>query len=60
MVVAEGHTRWGPVVRPAASAVFCMGSTVCSLSGRGAGTSAVVTSIGPVLLNDFALRVGLP
>ena len=35
-------------------------STVCSLSGRGAGTSAVDTSIGPVLLNDFALRVGLP
>ena len=31
----------GPVVRPAARAVFCMGSTVCSLSGRGAGTSAV-------------------
>ena len=35
-------------------------STVCSLSGRGAGTSAVDSSIGPVLLNDFALQVGLP
>ena len=58
--VAEEHRRWGLVVRPAAREVFCMGSTVCSLSGRGAGTSAVDTSIGPVLLNDFALRVGLP
>jgi len=35
-------------------------STVCSLSGRGAGTSTVDTSIGPVLLNDFAVRVGMP
>ena len=60
VVVAEEHRRWGPVVRPAARAVFCIGSTVCSLSGRGAGTSAVDTSIGPVLLNYFALRVGLP
>ena len=59
-VVAEEHRRWGPMVRPAARAVFYMGSTVCSLSGRGAGTSAVDTSIRPVLLNDFALRVGLP
>ena len=23
--VAEEHRRWGPVVRPAARAVFCMG-----------------------------------
>ena len=23
--VAEEHKRWGPVVRPAARAVFCMG-----------------------------------
>ena len=60
VVVAEEHRRWGPVVRPAARAVFCMGSTVCSLSGRGAGTSAVDTSVGPVMLNDFALRVGMP
>ena len=36
-----GTQAVGPVVRPAAHAVFCMGSTVCSLSGRGAGTSAV-------------------
>ena len=37
--------------------LFCSSlvSTVCSLSGRGAGTSAVDTSIGLVLLNDFAL-----
>ena len=60
LVAAEEHRRWGPVVRPVACAVFCMGSIVCSLSGRGAGTSAVDTSIGTVLLNDFALRVGLP
>ena len=25
MGVAEEHRRWGPVVRPAARAVFCMG-----------------------------------
>ena len=25
MGVAEEHMRWGPVVRPAAPAVFCMG-----------------------------------
>ena len=37
----EGTQAVGPVFRPAARAVFCMGSTVCSLSGRGAGTSAV-------------------
>ena len=55
-----GTQAVGPVVRSAARLVFCMGSTVCSLSGRGAGTSAVDTSMGPVLLNDFALRVGLP
>ena len=32
-----GTQAVGPVVRPAARAVFCMGSTVCSLLGRGEG-----------------------
>ena len=42
--------------------LFCYSlvSIVCSLSGSGGGTSAVDSSIGPVLLNDFALWVGLP
>ena len=41
---------------------LCLGlvSIVCSLSGRGSGTSAVDSSIGTVLLHDFALQVGLP